>query len=343
MKVGIVNVTGYAGVELARLLFGHPQVVLVSVTGRSAAGQKLADVFPHLESTDLTIGTELDEVDLAFSALPHKESAEVVISLLERGIKVVDISADFRLKDPLSYPEWYDFTHPAPQLLKDAVYGLAELYRPQIARAKLVANPGCYPTGAILALAPAVKAGLIEGDIIVDSKSGLSGAGRSLSLKTHFCEASDDVTAYSLDGHRHLPEIAQEIRLLNGDSPVPVVFIPHLIPMTRGILSTCYARLASGKLTQGKKQGEEIIELYRDFYKNEPFVRVVPFPPHTKHTWGSNMCFIHPTSDQKTGRLIVISAIDNLVKGAAGAAIQNMNLMLALEETSGLDFPAVYP
>jgi len=343
MKVGIVNVTGYAGVELARLLSWHPQVVLSSVTGRSAAGQKLADVFPHLVKADLTIEAQLGDVDLAFSALPHKESAQVVISLLSRGIRVVDLSADFRLKDPLQYPEWYGFTHPAPELLEEAVYGLGELYRPQIAQARLVANPGCYPTGAILALAPALEAGLIEGDIIIDSKSGISGAGRTPSLKTHFPEASDDVTAYALDGHRHLPEIIQEIKSLNGDKSLPVTFVPHLIPMTRGILSTCYAHLAGGKLAQGKRGEGELVKLYQEFYKDGPFIRVVSSPPHTKHTWGSNMCFIHPTLDQRTGRLIVVSSIDNLVKGAAGAAVQNMNLMLGLPETTGLDFPAVYP
>ena len=338
MKVGIVNVTGYVGVELARLLTLHPQVKLTSVTARSAAGQKLASVFPHLSSLDLTIGSELEDVDLAFSAMPHKESAEVVMRLLGRGIKVVDISADFRLKDPGDYPKWYGFTHPSPKLLKEAVYGLTELYRPEIAKARLVANPGCYPTGAILALAPALKSGLIEGEIIIDSKSGLSGAGRTLSLKTHFSEASDDVTAYSLEGHRHLPEMVQELELLCPGKPLSVTFVPHLVPMTRGILSTCYAKLASGKFAN-----EELFSLYKDFYKDEPFIRVVSFPPHTKHTWGSNTCFIYPTIDSRTGRLIVVSSIDNLVKGAAGSAIQNMNLMLGLPEETGLTFPAIYP
>ncbi len=343
MKIGIVNVTGYVGVELARLLYLHPEVKLTSVSGRTSAGQKLGDVFPHLASLDLTIKTELDDVDLAFSGMPHTKSAEVVISLLERGIKVVDTSADFRLKDPGQYPEWYDFSHPSPQLLKEAVYGLTELYRPEIAQAKLVANPGCYPTGAILALAPALKNSLIEGDIIIDSKSGLSGAGRTPSLKAHFSEASDDVTAYALEGHRHLPEILQEMRLLNDDKPIAVTFIPHLVPMTRGILSTCYANLVSGKLAGGKQGEAELRELYQDFYRDEPFIRVVSFPPHTKHSWGSNTCFIHPAIDARTGKLVLISSIDNLVKGAAGGAIQNMNLMLGLPETAGLDAPAVYP
>ena len=340
-KVGIINVTGYAGVELARLLYQHPEVALTSVTGRSAAGQRLAEVFPHLASIDLIIEAELGDVDLAFSAMPHQESAKEVVSLLDRGTKVVDISADFRLKDAAEYRRWYGFTHPAPHLLKDAVYGLTELYQSQVASTRLVANPGCYPTGAILALAPAVREGLIEPDIIIDSKSGVSGGGRTLSLHSHFSEANEDAVAYALDGHRHLPEIVQELKLLHPKLSPSVTFVPHLIPMTRGILTTCYAPLASAKVTAGKM--EELRQLYRDFYKDAPFVRVVASPPHTKHTWGSNLCLIHPTIDARTGKLIVISCLDNLVKGAAGQGIQNMNLMLGLPETSGLEALAIYP
>jgi len=343
MKVGIINVTGYTGVELARLLFQHPLVKLTSVTGRSAAGQKLGKVFPHLAGLDLTIEAELGEVELVFSAMPHKESAKEVIPLLKQGIKVVDISADFRLKDASEYQSWYGFSHPAPQWLTKAVYGLPELYRSQIVSAQLVANPGCYPTAAILALAPAVKAKLVEPDIVIDSKSGVSGAGRTLSLQTHFSEANEDVSAYALEGHRHLPEITQELKKLSGGKPLSVTFVPHLVPMTRGILTTCYAPLASGKIAAGKKGEKQLKELYQDFYKDEPFVRVVDSPPHTKHTLGSNFCLVYPTIDQRTGRLIVISCIDNLVKGAAGQAIQNMNLMLSLPETTGLEALAIYP
>ncbi|NQT30799.1 MAG: N-acetyl-gamma-glutamyl-phosphate reductase [Deltaproteobacteria bacterium] len=338
IKVGIINVTGYAGVELARLLSQHPQVELASVTGRSAAGQSLSEVFPHLAGIDLTIKAKLGDVELAFSAMPHKESAEEIIPLLEKGIKVVDISADFRLKDASEYQQWYGLNHPAPQLLAQAVYGLPELHRAQIAPAQLVANPGCYPTGAILALAPAVKAKLIGPDIIVDSKSGVSGAGRTLSLATHYSEANEDTTAYALEGHRHLPEITQELKLLNPGQSPSVTFVPHLIPMTRGILTTAYANLTSGKL-----KAEELRKLYLDFNKDEPFVRVADSPPHTKQTWGSNLCLVYPTVDQRTGRLVVISVIDNLVKGAAGQAIQNMNLMLGLPETMGLEALPVYP
>jgi len=342
-RVGIINVTGYIGVELARLLYQHPQVELISVTGRSAAGQRLGTVFPHLASLDLTIEAELGDVELVFSAMPHKESAKEVIPLLNNGIKVVDISADFRLKDAAEYQHWYSFSHPAPQLLTQAVYGLTELYRSQVASAQLVANPGCYPTGAILALAPAVKARLIEPNIIIDSKSGVSGAGRTVSLQTHFPEANEDVAAYALEGHRHLPEITQELKQLCPEQPPSVTFVPHLVPMTRGILTTCYAPLASGKLAAGKKGEEELRQLYLDFYKDEPFVRTVDFPPHTKHTWGNNLCLVYPTIDHRTGRLIVINCIDNLIKGGVGQAIQNMNLMLGLPETTGLEALGFYP
>ena len=342
-RAGIINVTGYAGIELARLLYQHPEVELVSVTGRSAAGKKLGQVFPHLSAIDLTIEAEPGAVDLVFSAMPHAESAKEIIPLLDRGVKVVDISADFRLKEVEQYPTWYEFTHPAPELLKQAVYGLPELHRAEISSAQLVANPGCYPTGAILALAPVVKAGLIEPDIIIDSKSGVSGAGRALSLGTHYSEVNEDVSAYALKGHRHLPEIIQELTLLRPAPPPSVTFVPHLIPMTRGILSTGYARLVSGKLASGKKGEAELRQLYLDFYKDEPFVRIVEQPPHTKHTSGNNLCLLYPAIDSRTGRFIVISCIDNLIKGAAGQAVQNMNLMLGIPETTGLEALSLYP
>jgi N-acetyl-gamma-glutamyl-phosphate reductase len=342
IKAGIINVTGYAGVELARLLHQHPEVELTSVTGRSTAGQKLGSVFPHLSQLDLTIEAALGEVDVAFSAMPHKESAELILPLIKKGMKVVDISADFRLNDAGDYPRWYDFDHPAPELLAKAAYGLPELYRKKIAKAQLVANPGCYPTGAILALAPAIKAGIIQSDVIIDSKSGVSGSGRSLSLNTHYSEVNEDAAAYALGGHRHLPEITQELKLLGLKEP-SVTFVPHLIPMTRGILTTAYAPLVAGKIAGGEKGKAELRKFYLDFYQNEPFTKVTESPPHTKHTWGNNFCLIYPTIDERTGRLIVISAIDNLVKGAAGQAIQNMNLMLGLPETTALESPAVYP
>jgi len=341
IKVGIINVTGYAGSELARLLYRHPFAEVTSVAGRSAAGQKLGQVFPHLADMELSITAELEgRIDIAFSAMPHKASAEAVLPLLEQGVRVVDISADFRLKDPAAYPEWYQFTHPAPEALCSAVFGLPELYRKRIKKAQLVANPGCYPTSAILAMAPAIKAGIVEPDVIFDSKSGVSGSGRALSLTTHFCEAGESVSAYGLEGHRHLPEIVQELTLLNRHRPVSVTFIPHLIPMTRGILTTSYARVKKGKLVGGK---DELRKLYQDFYAGEPFVRVTGAPPSTKHTYGNNMCLLHPVLDSRTNRLVVVSCLDNLVKGAAGQAIQNMNLMFGFPETAGLEALAVYP
>jgi len=343
-KVGIINVTGYIGADLARLLYQHPSVELGFVTGRSAAGQRLGSVFPHLGDMDLLVTAQADrDTDIVFSAMPHGTSIEVVPPLLERGVKVIDISADFRLKDAEQYPRWYDFAHPTPDLLRTAVYGLPELHKSDITSASLVANPGCYSTAAILALAPVVKEGLIHPNIISDSKSGVSGAGRTLSLATHYCEANDNVRAYAIDGHRHLPEIEQELEMMNPGLRLSITFVPHLVPMTRGILSSCYARLKKGKLAKGAKAKEELHQLYRDFYRDEPFVRIAEEPPETKHTWGNNLCIIYPTIDLRTENLIVISCIDNLVKGGAGQAIQNMNLMLNLPETTGLETLAIYP
>jgi N-acetyl-gamma-glutamyl-phosphate reductase len=339
--VAIVNVTGYAGSELARLLYRHPAVKLTSVTGRSAAGQRLSQVFPHLADIDLTITAEAGEADLVFSAMPHKASAETLAPLVKAGVKAVDISADFRLKDAGAYPEWYQFDHPAADLLGEAVYGLPEIYRSEVSKARLVANPGCYPTSAILAFAPALRAGLVRSDVIFDSKSGVSGAGRTLSLTSHFCEANENVSAYGLAGHRHLPEIVQELTQVNRGKAVSVTFVPHLIPMTRGILTTCYAQLVEGKL--GSNPNESVKQIYRDYYKGMPFTRVVNAPPGTKHTLGSNLCLVYPTVDTRANRLVVVSVLDNLVKGAAGQAIQNMNLMCGFPETAGLEGIAVYP
>ena len=355
MKVGVINVTGYSGAELVRLLHRHPEVEIASVTGRSAAGQKLAEVFPHLADLDLTIQPELEgSFDLVFSALPHKASAEAVIPLLEDGIKVVDISADFRLRQPSEYEQWYGVAHPGPQYLEEAVYGLTELNRPQVEAARLVANPGCFPTSAILALAPVVKEGLIRPDMIVDSKSGVSGGGRSFGLTTHYSEVNENVMAYSVSGHRHLPEITQELGKLvspspasdaygDGNNPLALTFLTHLVPMTRGILSSCYATLDPDAFSSWDEAKLRIRQLYMDFYTGEPFVKVPSSPPQTKQTLGSNMCLVYPTVDMRTGRLIVISCLDNLVKGAAGQAIQNMNRMFHMEETTALEALAVYP
>jgi N-acetyl-gamma-glutamyl-phosphate reductase len=365
VKVGIINVTGYAGAELARLLYTHPEAQLTRASGRSAAGKPLAEVFPHLACYDLTIGEEIGDVDFAFSALPHAASAAACAPLVRAGVPVVDISADFRLKDPKEYAEWYGGEHPAPALLPQAAYGLTELNRDAVEQSKLIANPGCFPESALLALAPAVKAGIIVREIIVDSKSGISGAGRGVDLKYHFAEAAESVSAYGLSGHRHLPEIVQELTAMwpRAEAPVAiektarvwpaegegvggsprVTFTPHLIPMTRGILSTCYAPIRPGALPTGEAAKDAVRELYRDFCAGEPFVRVVDSPPATKQTRGNNMCLVFPTVDLRTDRLVVVSVLDNLVKGAAGQAIQNMNAMLGFPETMGLDSPAVYP
>ncbi|MCD6599161.1 MAG: N-acetyl-gamma-glutamyl-phosphate reductase [Dehalococcoidia bacterium] len=342
IRAGIINVTGYIGSDLARLLYQHPQVELKSVTGRSAAGQKLGDALPYLNETRLLIEDKLDnDIDVVFSAMPHKSSVDIVPALLKKGIKVIDVSADFRLQNASEYLAWYGFNHPAPQLLGEAIYGLPELHRSEIISADLIANPGCYSTSAILALAPMVKEELISSDIIIDSKSGVSGAGRSLSLVTHYSEANESTCAYSIEGHRHLPEIKQELERLSSGSSLAITFVPHLVPMTRGILSSCYASLKKGWLNESAQ--EKLQQLYREFYKNAPFIRIMSKPPQTKYAWGNNSCFIYPTVDLRTERFIVISCLDNLVKGGAGQAVQNMNLMFNLSETTGLTALAIYP
>jgi len=337
-RVGIVNVTGYAGAELARILARHPNVTLVEVTGRSAAGQPLAESFAHLAPLGMTIGENIEQAEICFSALPHHASADLAPKLLTEGRKVIDISADYRLHEQETYDRWYG-AHPSPDYLGEAVYGLPELHREAIKPARLIANPGCYPTTSILALAPIVSC--IEADVIVDAKSGISGAGRSFTLSTnHYCEINESCQAYGMDGHRHQPEIAQELdelRARDGMGPVELTFIPHLVPMTRGIMATCYARLVD------PISREDLMARYRAFYRDEPFVKVVDSPPATKHVWGSNYCFICPTLNPQTGRLVVTAAIDNLVKGAAGQAVQNMNVMLGLPETMGLEALPVYP
>ena len=357
-SVSIVNVTSYTGLELLRLLAQHPQFSVQSVTARSAAGKRLGEVFPQLYAwlptqrgigtgkginPELIIGEEPEQTDLAFVCLPHAAAAEMVVKLLERGTKVVDLSADFRLRDAALYEEWYKHTHPAPALLKTAVYGLCERYRADIAGAKLVANPGCYATAAILGLLPAFNAGIIPPDVIIDAKSGVSGAGRGLTLGTHYAEVNEDISAYSLSGHRHLPEIDQELTIaaLAGNHPLErplrMTFIPHLVPMTRGILAACYADLLPDVSLA------DVRSIYETYYAGESFVHIVDTPPHTKWAYGSNSCFIYPTMDTRTGRLLVISCLDNLVKGAAGQAIQNANCLYGLAETTGLAAPAIYP
>ncbi|HLL80900.1 MAG TPA: N-acetyl-gamma-glutamyl-phosphate reductase [Ktedonobacteraceae bacterium] len=348
ITTSIVNVTSYTGLELLRMLAQHPQFRVTSVTGRSAAGKRLDEVFPQLSGSEpalasLVLSEEADETELAFLCLPHAAAAESAVRLIQRGTKVVDLSADFRLRDASVYETWYKHTHPAPALLETAAFGLCERYRERIGQAELIANPGCHATAAILALIPALAAGIIQPDIIIDSKTGISGAGRGLTLATHYAEANEDVAAYSVEGHRHLPEIAQELVAAASDGGHPiageprVTFIPHLLPMTRGILATCYADLRQPMTTA------EVRAIYEQYYEGEPFTRVVDAPPHTKWTYGSNLCLVYPLVDARTGRLIVLSCLDNLVKGASGQAIQNANRQSGLPETAGLPTMAVYP
>ena len=356
ITTAIVNVTSYTGLELLRLLVQHPQFVVTSVTARSAVGRRLDEVFPQLRSISgmagnaatgvdpaLLITEEPRQTELAFVCLPHAAAAPMVASLLERGTKVVDLSADFRLYDVAIYEEWYKHTHPVPALLETAVYGLPERHRARLREATLVANPGCYATAAILALLPAFSTGSIEPGVIIDAKSGVSGSGRGLTLGTHYAEVNEDVSAYSMSGHRHLPEIIQELvkgAIAGGhalDQPPRVTFVPHLMPMTRGILATCYADM------RGNAAPVDVISLYAKYYADEPFVHVVDQSPHTKWTYGTNHCFIYPTVDTRTGRLIVVACLDNLVKGAAGQAIQNANVLNGVAETAGLSAVAVYP
>ena len=341
-RVGIINVTGYAGSELARLLYGHSEVEVVGVTGRSQAGKQLPEALPYLWQIDLPVTPALDmPVDIVFSSLPSGASAAALAPFVRAGVPAIDIAADFRLRDAVEFGAWYGVEHPAPELIPSAIYGLPELHRAELVRTKLVANPGCYATAAILALAPAIRGGIVGEQVIIDAKSGISGAGRGgtdgANALDLYGEANENLLAYRLEGHGHLPEIVQELAALR-EAPKPnVTFVPHRVPMTRGILATCYADLASDLTT------EQVRALYRDFYANEPFVRVTDAPPQTKHTTGTNMCLVHPAVDTRARRLIVLSCIDNLVKGAAGQAIQNMNLMLGLPETMGLDRTALYP
>lgn len=338
-RVGIINVTGYAGMEAARLLWNHPEARIVAATGRSLAGKRLSEAFPHLAVYgDFQITEEIEsEVDIVFSALPTAESARACEPFVRAGVKVIDIAADFRLKEPGAFEAWMGKPHPAPDLLGQAVYGLPELNREAIAGASLVANPGCYPAASILALAPAVAAGFTGPQVVVDAKSGISGAGRGTGGSYGYSEVNEDVSAYKVANHNHQPEIQQELAAL-CEGPAPkVTFVPHLVPMTRGIHATCYAPLTRS-VTRA-----EVDEAYREFYRDAPFTRVVDAPPHTKHTLGNNMCLVHPVVDERNGMLVAVGVLDNLVKGAAGQAIENMNLMLGLRQGAGLDLPAVYP
>lgn len=343
-RIAVVGASGYTGVELLRLLSRHPEVQLVCVTSRQYAGQKVTDVFPSLQgSLELTF-TDVDpsvlaqQADLVFTAVPHQTAMGMIPQLLEAGCRVVDLSADFRIRDVSVYEDWYQ-PHTAAELLAEAVYGLPELYRDQVPAARLVANPGCYPTSIALALAPLLEQELIDPTtIIVDSKSGTSGAGRAAKVDTLFCEVNEGFKAYGLPRHRHTPEIEQTLTAL-AKRAVTISFTPHLLPVNRGILSTCYAS------TKRTITLDAVHEVYAARYADEPFVRVLPKGalPNVAQVNGSNFCDIGLVVDDRTGRVVVVSTIDNLVKGAAGQAVQNMNLMLGLKENAGLQMPPIFP
>ena len=344
-NVGIIGASGYTGGELMRLLSRHPDLRVTWATSRQYAGREAAEAFPHLRDfISLTLSEpRIDRIpgdlEALFVALPHTEAAAIVPSLLEMGCKVVDLSADFRLDDPAVYARWYGRDHEAPGHLGEAVYGLTEWNREGIRKARLVANPGCYPTAALLALLPLLKAGLVGSDgVIIDAKSGVSGAGRSLKRQTLFCEVDEGLSAYNVGRHRHLPEMTQELAKVSG-GVLPLTFSPHLVPLSRGMLETLYLRLRDGA------SFEDAEAAYRKAYDGEPFVKVSPRGslPGIRDAVGTNLCRLGFTDDPEGGRLVIVSVIDNLVKGAAGQAVQNLNLMCGLSETSGLEAPGLFP
>jgi N-acetyl-gamma-glutamyl-phosphate reductase len=338
LRVAVVGASGYTGFELVRILCTHPRVELKTITSRANKAQKLSDVYPALRGhCDLVFSEShadlsSDEVDLVFTALPHQAAMDAVPSLLEQGLKVIDLSADYRFRDTHTYEAWYQ-AHKTPELLAEAVYGLPELYRERIAGARLVGNPGCYPTSVILASAPLLTNRLIDPhSIIADSKSGVTGAGRGASLAVHFCEVNDGFKAYKVGEHRHTPEIEQELSALAGEA-ISLTFTPHLVPMSRGILSTVYASLKAG-VSPG-----DVDEAYSAFYRNARFVRLCGSRdlPSTLQVRGSNYCDLGWRVDARTRRVVAVSVIDNLTRGASGQAVCNMNLMAGFPEDTGLE------
>lgn len=345
-KIGIVGATGYTGVELLRILATHPQVEITFVTSRANAGTRVDSMFPNLRGfIDLSFsdpkGEELADCDLVFFATPNGIAMQQAKALLTAGTKVIDLAADFRFNDVDLWSQWYGMTHACPELLEEAVYGLPELNREAIKTARLVGNPGCYPTAVTLGLLPLITSGKVDlSDIIADTKSGISGAGRQANVGTLLSEAGDSFKAYAVDGHRHHPEIAQTLSLVSG-SEVDLMFTPHLLPIIRGIHATLYVQ----ELKHAANESLDLQSLYEDFYAKEPFVDVLPegSHPETRFVKSSNMCRIAPHRPKTGSRIVVLSVIDNLVKGAAGQAVQNMNLMLGFEETTALMQPALLP
>jgi N-acetyl-gamma-glutamyl-phosphate reductase len=343
IRAAVLGASGYTGADLIRLAARHPALKLTALIAKGHAGQSLAQVFPHLASLDLPAlvssdQVDWDQIDVAFGGLPHG-TAHSEIAKLPRRIKTIDMSADFRLRDPKLYAEWYANQQSAPELIKEAVYGLTEHYRDQIKGARLVACPGCYPTAVLLALLPLAKTKLIAAsDIIIDAKSGVSGAGRTLKQNILFSEAGEGLSPYGIGNHRHVPEIEQELGLAAKEA-VTVNFTPHLVPMSRGELCTCYVRLA------GKASASDLRQALTAAYAGSPFVRILEdgVIPATQHVRGSNYCHIGVFADRIAGRAIVVSAIDNLVKGSAGQALQNFNLMYGFDETTGLAQLPLFP
>ncbi len=345
LKVFICGGSGYAGGELLRILSGHPGVVVTGVSSERSAGKSVTELFPHLNKYSKLIYEPLrkeeilGKADLFFMALPHGESQEAVDFFFRNGKTVVDLSADYRLRDPGTYEKWYQVPHRFQATLKKAVFGLPEIYRNRIRKAKLIANPGCYPTGAILGLLPAVKNKLIDtASIVIDAKSGTSGAGRKADISVAYCEVNEGFRAYSVGTHRHTPEIEQELSLMHGKE-IAVNFTPHLLPVDRGILTTIYGRL------EKKVSVSDVIKIYHDAYKKEPFVRLLEYGryPNIKNVRGTNFCEIGLKLNERTNTLIMISAIDNLVKGASGQAVHNMNIMMGFDEKTGLETLALFP
>jgi N-acetyl-gamma-glutamyl-phosphate reductase len=339
IRVAIIGATGYAGAELVRILARHPAVELVGLAGRGRNAEPVETVHPHLATTGLALDEVVPEADAVFLALPHGAAVERVPALIESGATVIDLGPDFRLNDPADYPRWYHFEHARPDLLAKSVYGLPELHRRELLAlagqpVRIVGSPGCYATASILALAPLARAGLL-GDVVIDAKSGVSGAGRETKPEYMFGEVNESVRAYGIGGHRHVAEIEQEAGLAGIAAANPGVrgidFLPHLVPMTRGILAAVHVRP-----TRPTSQAE-LDELFATAYEGEPFVSVVATPPATKHVSGSNEARLHPVHDPRTARILVIAVLDNLVKGAAGQAVQSFNLVHGLAETAGLE------
>ncbi len=343
IKAAVLGATGYAGIELVRLLSMHPQTEIKILGSQSFDGQRISEVYPNFkgilekecEKTDID---KVAECDVAFTALPHGASKEVIPEIIKRGVKVIDLSGDFRYDDVSVYEKWYGQKHSSPELLKESVYGMPELYRDKIKNARLIGNPGCYTTCSILGTVPLLKSGVGNSEnIIVDAKSGVTGAGRGLSQQVHFCECTENMKAYKVATHRHTSEIEQELSHAAGRD-VMISFTPHLIPVKRGILATIYVNLNKKCTT------EELTQLYREFYKDEFFVRVkdAGVLPETKHVAGSNFVDIGIVADERLQRAVVVSALDNIFKGAAGQAVQNMNIMFGLDEKTGIANPGFY-